>query len=284
MTDSFYPDCSNNNWGSTQDALNFVAQLIPEGFAGMCHKVSEGNYYEDPYWQPVLQASQEAGLAVIGYHYVTTDDPASQAETWLGNNGGPVAMFDWEANGGNVANYFAVAEAFAAVGVTVVLGYCPQWYWEEVGEGDLSAIPVLVSSAYPTAAAGYASSLYASGGGDSGEGWDSYGNATPQVWQFTDAALIAGLSVDCNVAKDADLQTLFGQEPTMTPEQAAQLTAVLAAVQDIQIQLRGIPGPNGTFSGWPQLGQNPDGENLTVVDALADVKDGITLQPTEGQS
>jgi hypothetical protein len=23
MTDSFYPDCSNNNWGSTQDALNF---------------------------------------------------------------------------------------------------------------------------------------------------------------------------------------------------------------------------------------------------------------------
>jgi hypothetical protein len=42
-----------------------------------------------------------------------------------------------------------------------------------------------------------------------------------------------------------------------------------------------LPGctPTPTGQGWPQLGQNPNGHNLTVVDALADIKDGITLPP-----
>lgn len=84
----FYPDCSNNNWSSTQDAIDFLEQLVPEGFSGMCHKVSEGNYYEDPYWPTVQQWCQHNNLPLIGYHYVTSDSPASQAQTWLGNNGG----------------------------------------------------------------------------------------------------------------------------------------------------------------------------------------------------
>ncbi|MBS9534060.1 hypothetical protein KIH27_10740 [Mycobacterium sp. M1] len=48
-------------------------------------------------------------LPLIGYHYVTTDDPATQARTWTANNGGPVAMLDWEANGGSLANLIAAA-------------------------------------------------------------------------------------------------------------------------------------------------------------------------------
>lgn len=53
----------------------------------------------------------------------------------------------------------------------------------------------------------------------------------------------------------------------LSDEQQQQL---LDAVLDIQTQLRG-PG----LTGWPQLGQNPQGKNLTVVDALADVKDQV---------
>ena len=48
-------------------------------------------------------------------------------------------MADWEANGGDFSNYQAVAAAFEAAGVTVHVGYCPQWYWSEAGEGDLRA-------------------------------------------------------------------------------------------------------------------------------------------------
>ena len=46
----------------------------------------------------------------------------------------------------------------------------------------------------------------------------------------------------------------------------AMLNQILAIVQDIQTQLR---GPK--LAGWPQLGQNAAGQNLTVVDALAAV-------------
>ena len=47
----------------------------------------------------------------------------------------------------------------------------------------------------------------------------------------------------------------------------------------VQLSLPGCtPTPIG--EGWPQLGQNPDGKNLTAIDAIADIKDGVTLPKT----
>ncbi len=213
----FYPDCSNNNWSSTQDAINFVEQLVPEGFSGICHKVSEGNYYEDPYWPTVQQWCQDTNFPVIGYHYVTADDASSQAQTWLGNNGGTEAMLDWEQNGGDLANLTAVVDAFNNAGVTVQLGYYPQWYWSEQGGGDLSDLAnALVSSAYPDGT-GYASTVYANSGGPAGPGWVPYGNATPDAWQFTSSADIAGITADCNAYLGTDLTVLFGSRPVSAP-------------------------------------------------------------------
>jgi len=200
-----------------QGAINFLEQLVPEGFSGMCHKVSEGDYYEDPYWPTVRQWCQHNNLPVIGYHYVTTDDPASQARTWLGNNGGAQAMLDWELNGGNLANLTAVVDAFNAAGVTVQLGYYPQWYWSQQGGGDLSDLAnALVSSAYPDGA-GYASTIYANAGGQTGPGWAPYGNATPAAWQFTSSADIAGTTTDCNAYQGTNLTALFGSTPAAAP-------------------------------------------------------------------
>lgn len=213
----FYPDCSNNNWSSDQDAINFLEQLAPEGFSGMCHKVSEGSYYEDPYWPTVKQWCQRNNLPLIGYHYVTTDDPASQAQTWLGNDGGTQAMLDWEANGGNRANLISVVDAFNDAGVNVQLGYYPQWYWNQQGGGGLSDLAVfLVSSAY-SGSTGYASTLYAQSGGNSGDGWAPYGGVTPSAWQFTDSADIDGYIVDCNAYRGGDIAVLFGATPAPVP-------------------------------------------------------------------
>ncbi|UXA06603.1 hypothetical protein KXD96_28130 (plasmid) [Mycobacterium sp. SMC-2] len=213
----FYPDCSNNNWNTDQDAIDFVNQLAAQGFSGMCHKVSEGDYYEDPFWPVVLEACQAAGIPCLGYHYVTTNSPGSQAQTYLGAGGLPNAMFDWEANGGDLANYYAVANGFNAAGVNVGVGYCPRWYYDEVGGGDLTQAGALVSSAYP-GGSGYASQIYANCGGDGGSGWNAYGGVTPTCWQFTDRANIAGLSVDCNAFKG-------------TPDQLAQLFTGAAVTQ-----------------------------------------------------
>jgi len=213
----FYPDCSNNNWSSDQDAITFLEQLVPEGFSGMCHKVSEGNYYEDPYWPTVKQWCQQNNMPLIGYHYVTTDDPASQAQTWLGNGGGTQAMLDWEANGGDRANLISVVDAFNDAGVNIQLGYYPQWYWDQEGGGSLSDLANgLVSSAY-AGGTGYASTLYPQSGGNSGDGWDPYGGVTPMAWQFTESANIDGYIVDCNAYLGSDIGVLFGTAPAPAP-------------------------------------------------------------------
>lgn len=213
----FYPDCSNNNWTTTQDALNFLGQLVPEGFSGICHKVSEGSYYEDPYWPTIKQWCVANDLPLIGYHYVTTDDPDSQARTWLANQGGSAAMLDWETNSGDLANLIAVVDAFNTAGITIQLGYYPQWYWNEQGGGDLSDLAyALVSSGYPDGA-GYASTIYVSCGGDTGSGWAPYGGALPAAWQFSDRADIAGVVVDCNAYLGGDQSVLFGATAATTP-------------------------------------------------------------------
>lgn len=266
----FWPDVSNNNWASDQDAIDFVNELPGEGFAAICHKVSEGNYYEDPFWPVVQQAAAQIGLLCFGYHYVTTDDAGEQAQTWNENGGGSSGMTDWEANGGDLANLVSVATAFKAADVTVQEGYAPNWYWNEVGGGDLSWIPFLISSAYP-GSSGYASSIYAADGGNSGEGWAGYGNAQPQGWQFTDQALIAGITVDCNAFQGtiAEFQTALGlgapvtQPPAPTPaapltnEQMQDLynwTAVIfQQVAGVVPGLPLLPGSPTPFpTNWPQ--------------------------------
>ena len=196
---------------------------MPEGFSGMCHKVSEGNYCEDPYWPPVQHWCQQHRLPLIGYHYVTTDGPASQAQTWHGNNGGTRAMLDCEDNGGDLANLTAVVDAFNAAGIIVQLGYYPQWYWRG---GNLSGLAnALVSSEYLDGS-GYASTIYANSGGNTGEGWAPYGGVTPAAWQFANSANIAGHPVDCNASQGTDLRVLFGTTKpvrTPTPDRATTL-------------------------------------------------------------
>ena len=53
-------DLSNNNW--RVPAANIVPtlnEIIAEGFSWIEHKVSEGNYYTDPYWPTVGEVHRE---------------------------------------------------------------------------------------------------------------------------------------------------------------------------------------------------------------------------------
>ncbi|MGF6884302.1 lysozyme [Nocardia sp. GAS34] len=259
-----------------------LGEVAKEGFSWVEAKVSEGNYYKDPTWAANQSAAAQAGIAIIGYHYANaSDSPASQVQNWQANGGPNVCMIDFEANSGNINDYWALVNAFNAAGVTVALSYIPQWYWSQIGSPDLSKVPGLVSSAYP-GGTGYASQIYANAGGDSGEGWASYGGGNPVIWQFTDQASVAGMTVDADAFRGsaADLATLLGGQGTgggwlmaLTDAQQADL---YQKVSDIWEQLR---GPNG--AGWPQLGQNASGANLTPVDAIAWIKTDLeTNQPS----
>jgi GH25 family lysozyme M1 (1,4-beta-N-acetylmuramidase) len=304
MTTLFGPDVSNNNWSSDTQVTQFVNSLPGQGFSWLEAKCTQGSGYQDPYWGTTLQACQAINFPVIAYHYVTTDDPTAQARNFAANGGGAAAMLDFEAGSGDITNFWAVVNAFNAAGIAVVLSYVPQWYWAEIGSPDLSNVPGLIASAYPSTAQGYASSLYEAAGGASGEGWAPYGGATPVIWQFTDAANVGGVIVDCNAFQGtvAQLQQLLNPTPApapvpappiptpsptpgvfmaLTDQQQADLynaiMGIAALVSDNNTQLR---GPNQ--QGWPQLGQNAAGQNLTVVDALASVKQTIEGTKTNG--
>jgi lysozyme len=288
----FGPDVSNNNFTSTAACLSWLAQLPGEGFSWVEQKVSEGNYYHDPYWPVVKQWCAQNDFLCIGYHYVTTNDPASQAQTYLAAGGGPNVMLDFEANSGDINNYWNVVNAFNAAGVTVRCPYIPHWYWQQIGSPDLSKIVGLISSSY-VGGSGYASALYP---GDNGAGWAAYGGAAPAIWQFTDQALVAGLSVDCNAFQGtlAQLAALLGSAPPPPPptpptpgvfmalsdtEQADLYNWVMwgfAQLVGFSPKMVALTGSNPTPAGqgWPQLG------GLTVVDALAAMQKDLTALQT----
>jgi lysozyme len=294
----FGPDISNNNFGGEDNpdlaaAAAFVSALPGEGFSWVEAKSSMGSDFIDPTWATIYQTASAIGLLVVAYHYVDTSDPAAQAQTCAAALDGadvPV-MFDFEDDSGDFDNFQAVLSAFQAAGLNVALSYIPEWYWEDIDSPDISGVPGLVSSAYP-GGSGAASTIYTEDGGDDGEGWDGYGGATPVIWQFTDQALIAGLDVDCNafIGELSDLQALLGIQPegpfSMLTEQQQQdiYNMVLWTYQQVVGILTNNPGnvtalpgsPTPTGTGWPQLGQNSAGQNLTLVDAVAALQADVT--------
>jgi lysozyme len=264
-------DVSNNNWGSVAECQSFIASLPGQGYSWVEAKVSEGDYYTDPYWPVTLAACQKANLPVIGYHYANASDaPDAQVQTFVGNNGGSTVMIDFEASSGDINDYWALVNAFNDFGIQVVLSYIPRWYWEEIGSPDLSTVPGLISSSYYQSGT-FGSIEYQDAGGDTGPGWTPYGGGTPTIWQFTDGAEVDGISVDANAYKGTQdqLTALLGGTVTQPTSDTAILQQILAVVQDIQIQLR---GPN--LTGWPQLGSDAAG-NLTLVDAFAAMENSV---------
>lgn len=259
-------DISNNN-GPNID----LAQVKAEGFDFVFAKVSEGSYFVDSTWPGYCDAALANGLLVAGYHYVRGDcDIDAQADLFVANLGAGVpAMFDFEANSGDMSTFWALCNAINARGVPLRLSYIPHWYAQQIGSPDLSQVPGLIQSSY-VAGTGYAADLYP---GDTSPFWDGFDGKNVDILQFTDAAQVAGYTVDANAFRGsvADLSRLLGSDQATTSGALMALTDAQQAdlyqkVQDIWGQLL---GPNG--HGWPQLGTNAQGQNLTLVDAVAKV-------------
>lgn len=271
----FYPDVSNNNWGNEnwtqqgQDNLyTFLSTLEAQGFSGVCHKMSQGNSYIDPYGALCQTWCEQNNFPFIGYHWVTEDDPASQVRTWQAAGGALDVMLDVEAgppSSGDINNFWAVVNAFNNAGIFVQLAYLPQWYWGQIGSPALSLGDILlVSSGYPDGT-GFASGIYANSGGDSGEGWAPYGGATPTMWQFTSSATVGNgsvIGVDVNAFRGdaATLAAIFapgnGTNPTPAPPPPPAPPPAptpggppVADASTIQADVSGVQ-PDGTPEPW----------------------------------
>lgn len=254
----FGPDLSNNNWTSSGEIGAFLEDCFHrEGYSWLEHKVSEGNYYADPDWSTAKAWCDDNGVPVIGYHYVTTDDPAAQARLFVSNGGGTHAMLDFEANSGDIPQFWRVVDAFNDAGVTIALSYIPHWYWQNIGSPDLSQVPGLIASSYYQSRT-YGWTEYTAAGGDSGPGWQPYGGATPVIWQFSDSGLIDGKYVDVNAYRGTvdELRTLLGYTtpaPTPAPTPTPTTVPVVAALVDYPAIPKPAAQAEQVSQEWDQL-------------------------------
>lgn len=247
-----------------QDGLD-MDQVFADGFEFVLAKVSEGEDYRDPSWPVFRDATRAAGRIIVGYHYVRADaDPETQAATFVEHLGDPMipAMLDFEDGSGDLDDFHAVRAAIEARGVRVALSYVPRWYWELLGRPDLTGIPPLMSSHYGSRRAGVAAAIYP---GHDDIGWQPYGGGTPAIFQFSDRGAVAGHEIDIDAFRGTpdELRYLLTGDNDMsfTDDDRRML-------REVWDQLLGVDG-----RGWSQLGQNARGQNLTLVDAIASLRE-----------
>ena len=168
--------------------------------------------------------------------------------------------------------------------------YTGRWYWENMrgGEPSMQGLGALWCSNYGlNNGVGDPRSLYASEDGDRHPGWDyPLGDRKPDLLQYGSRGTVAARpNVDINAYRGtkAELRALFSGKNPSNEEPSEeemnklyrQITAFISgylgpqieAIQEIWRQLR---GPGG--EGWEQLGQNERGQNLTLVDAVAAIR------------
>lgn len=271
-------DVSNNNFGGpTNPNLSiipgFVAEVVKESFSWIEAKVSEGSTFTDPTFSTIYEACIANDIICVGYHFVSTDDPAAQAQNFKNSLNGvsvPV-MLDWEQ--GTWAQYEAVWQAFVNIGLTPEWEYIPEWYWQENGSPNLAMGTKLVASDWVNGT-GFASAIYPGAGW---AGWNAYGGQTPVILQFTNQAQVAGMTLDADafLGSLSDLQNLLGigdgfLSDLTTQQQQDVYNGILMLLQAVtgnlnpslgQFLLPGSPTPIG--SDW-----GPEPNLIDQVNAL----------------
>lgn len=215
---------------ASYEAGEVLSEVHSEGFTFAYVKATQGTSYVDPYFAG--WAAGPGGLIFIPYHYVTTEDPGAQARFFRSVAGPvPAVMLDVEQGAPTTgAGVLAVIDAFTVLGYVVDV-YLPRWYWAQIGSPDMTTWPVrnLIASDYPSTQSGYAFDLYP---GDDYKGWAAYGNKTPAILQFTDAAKVGGQLVDANAASaSARFLTLPPPAPPVVSDVPPGWAATVATVQ-----------------------------------------------------
>lgn len=194
-------------------------------------------------------------------------------------------------------------------GYTVAGIYSGAWYWEHMpgGEPAMQGLGNLWVSHYGTRNAyGNYRSIYDNEGGGKHPGW-SYplGDKMPDILQYGSNGFVAGKYVDVNAFRGSrdELARIFhsnnANEEELTVADVERIITHInrttdeikryidvrvtepigSDVKDVRQQLTGgrdkVVREDGTvdlpasYPGWEQLGKNSDGQNLTVTDAIA---------------
>lgn len=278
-----HPNGAGINWGSVKAS----------GAAFAFVKMSEGNYYTNPYAASDIAGARAVGLRASAYHFGRPRLPMSSATSdaqWFATQVGNVRaagalppVLDIEATTLNAAdtttwtrNFLSALEA--ATGRTPMI-YTGSWFWRGYmgNPTGFSRYPIWISQ-YTSAAT--SPNLF----GD----W-SYST----VWQYTDSARVNGVSggVDGNyfhgTRSQLDSFAYVGSAPTSTAPPAGSLSLTAAATVPAGHPLwiygyltdtrTNTPLVNKTFSVWRKVaGQS----SYTQVAAGQTTGDGVAFWAT----
>lgn len=273
-----------------QDGMS-LAQAKREGMDFAIIRTTDGTH-RDRCYRSHLEDAEGAGMITAAYHYLRNPSEgttvAQQVQASLevmGDKKRPM-WIDVETNAGlHVDHIRACKREFERRGVRVIGCYSYVPYWEgriAPSEPDSHEFGAFWVAAYGGNPRGKPRDIYP---GDHHRQWDyPLGNQKPALWQFGSNALVAGHAVDINAFRGtrAELEALFTghnhKEEENVSNLYSQITTFISgylgpqidAIQEIWRQLR---GPKG--EGWPQLGQNEHGQNLTLVDAVAALRQDV---------
>lgn len=274
-----------------QDGMS-LKRAKQEGVEFAIIRTTDGTH-RDRCYRSHLEDAESAGLVTAAYHYLRNPSEgttvAQQVQASLevmGDKKRPV-WIDVETPAGlHVDHIRQCKREFEKHGVRVIGAYSYVPYWEgniAPHEPDSHEFGAFWVAAYGQNPYGKPRDIYP---GDQHRQWNHpLGNQKPVMWQYGSNAQVAGCSVDINAYRGtkAELRALFSGKaaPNEEPSEEEmnklyrQLTAFISgffgpqfdAIQEIWRQLR---GPSG--NGWEQLGKNAQGQNLTLVDAVAAIR------------
>ena len=141
--------------------------------------------------------------------------------------------------------------------------------------------------------------LYDGDGGNAHPGWNyPLGNRKPDLLQYGSNAHVAGHIVDINAYKGTrdQLAAIFnGTNPTKEEITVSEADRIIKHITDY---ISGFVGPIGSdtkdvrqqltggrdagdYRGWPQLGKDGQGRDLTVTDAIAAIRHQLVQIQTD---
>ena len=282
-----------------QDGMS-LAQAKREGMDFAILRLCDGTY-RDRVFASHLDDAESAGLLVSTYWYLRAPSEGStiaqQVDVIDQQMGGRRDLGVWidvesvDRNGRALltgADVWAAKQELERRGYHVPGIYSGAWYWEKMpgGEPSMDGLGALWLASYGANRAGGYREIYP---GDSSPRWEyPLGNRKPDLLQYGSNATVAGRTVDINAYKGTrnQLATIFNgtqpQEEITVSEADRIITHITDYIsgfvgpigsdtKDIRQQLTGGRDA-GDYRGWPQLGKNDKGQNLTLVDAIAAIR------------
>ena len=281
-----------------QDGMS-LKQAKREGIDFAILRLCDGTY-RDRTFRSHLADAENAGLLVSTYWYLRAPSEGSTIaqqvdviDQQMGGRRDLGVWIDVESVAGDRKlltgkDVWAAKRELEKRGYHVPGIYSGAWYWEQMpgGEPSMDGLGYLWVSSYGRNLAGAPRDLYDGDGGDAHPGW-SYplGNRKPDILQYGSNAQVAGHIVDINAYKGTrnQLATIFNDTQ---PQEEITVSEADRIIKHITDYISGFVGPIGSdtkdvrqqltggrdagdYRGWPQLGKDSQGRNLTVVDAIA---------------